>query len=164
MGVGKTTTGKQLAKILNREFYDSDYEIEKASGRTISGYFKDYGEKEFRKGERLVIERLLAKKSIVLATGGGAYIQEETHEILNGRALTIWLKADINTIMNRVSKNYDKRPLLQVNNPEAKIKELIKIRHPIYKKSHITVTIDNDEQFSISNKIIHAIKKYQSNN
>lgn len=71
MGVGKTTTGKQLAKILNREFYDSDYEIEKASGRTISGYFKDYGEKEFRKGERLVIERLLAKKSIVLATGGG---------------------------------------------------------------------------------------------
>jgi shikimate kinase len=106
----------------------------------------------------------LGREAIVLATGGGAYVQKETHKILNRKALTIWLKGDLSTIMDRVSRNYDKRPLLQVNDPEAKIKELIKTRHPIYSKAHITVTIDNDEQYSISNKIINAIKKYQSDN
>ena len=92
MGVGKTTAGKQLAKSLNRDFYDSDYEIEKASGRTITGYFKDYGEKEFRKGERRVIERLLGSEAIVLATGGGAYVQKETHKILNRKASGLAIK------------------------------------------------------------------------
>ena len=94
MGVGKTTVGRRLAKRLDLPFFDSDDEIEKASGRTVAGYFKDHGEEAFREGERRVIERLLDGSPLILATGGGAFIPEPTREILNAHAITIWLKGD----------------------------------------------------------------------
>lgn len=164
MGVGKTTVGRRLAKKLGRDFYDSDDEIETASGRTVAGYFRDHGEAEFRNGERRVIDRLLDGKPIILATGGGAFIPEATREILNERALTIWLKGDFNTIMERVSRNREKRPLLRVEDPRAKMRELMEIRHPIYAKAHITVPIARGPHIRTVHKVIRAIKQHESQN
>jgi len=162
MGVGKTTVGRRLARKLGRDFYDSDDEIEQASGRTVAGYFRDHGEAEFRNGERRVIERLLDGKPIILATGGGAFIPDATREILNEKALTVWLKGDFNTIMERVSRNRDKRPLLRVDDPRAKMRELMDIRHPIYAKAHITVPIARGPHIRTVNKVVRAIKAYES--
>jgi len=164
MGVGKTTVGRRLAKKLGRNFYDSDDEIETASGRTVAGYFRDHGEAEFRNGERRVIERLLNGKPIILATGGGAFIPEATRDILNEKALTIWLKGDFNTIMERVSRNREKRPLLRVADPRAKMRELMEIRHPIYAKAHITVPIARGPHIRTVHKVIRAIKAHESEN
>ena len=164
MGVGKTTVGRRLARKLGRDFYDSDDEIEAASGRTVAGYFRDHGEAEFRNGERRVIERLLDGKPIILATGGGAFIPDATRKILNEKALTIWLKGDFNTIMERVSRNRDKRPLLRVADPRAKMRELMDARHPIYAKAHITVPIARGPHIRTVNKVIRAIKTHESQN
>ena len=133
MGVGKTTVGRRLAKKLDRMFFDSDDEIEEASGRTVAGYFRDHGEEAFRAGERRVIERLLDGTPIVLATGGGAFIPAATRKILKTNALTIWLKGDFETIMERVSRK-DTRPLLQVENPRAKMRELMAVSY-----THLTL-------------------------
>lgn len=166
MGVGKTTVGRRLAKRLGREFYDSDDEIEAASGRTVSGYFRDHGEADFREGEKRVISRLIMpeidKGSIVLATGGGAFTYEATRTVLLENSLTIWLKGDIDIIMDRVSRN-DKRPLLQVEDPRAKVRELIEARHPIYANAHLHVPIAKGPHIRTVNRIIRAINKYQSN-
>jgi len=141
MGVGKTTIGRRLAKELGRPFYDSDDEIEKASGRTVAGYFRDHGETAFRAGELRVIERLLSEnQDIILATGGGAFIEPETRKILNEKALTVFLKGDFETIFTRVRKK-DTRPLLKVENPRQRFKELYDERYPIYAQAHITVEI-----------------------
>ncbi len=160
MGVGKTTVGRRLAQKLRRPFFDSDDEIEIASGRTVAGYFRDHGEAEFRKGERRVIDRLLDGNSIVLATGGGAFIPKETRNILNERALTVWLQGDFDTIMERVSRK-NTRPLLQVPDPKARMRELMDERYPIYAKAHITVPIAKGPHIRTVNKIIDAIRDHQ---
>ena len=160
MGVGKTTVGRRLAKTLSLPFYDSDEEIEQASGRTVAGYFRDHGEAEFRAGERRVIARLLAaEKPIVLGTGGGAFIPEETREILQANSLTIFLKGDFETLFARVSKK-DTRPLLQVPDPRRVYKELMDERYPIYEKAHIIVTIAKGPHGRTVNKVVRAIEKY----
>lgn len=159
MGVGKTTVGRRLAKRLGLPFHDSDDEIEMASGRTVAGYFKDHGEAAFREGERRVIDRLLDGTPLILATGGGAFIPEETRKILNERALTIWLKGDFDTIMERVSRK-DTRPLLQVADPAAKMRELMDIRYPIYAKAHITVPIAKGPHIRTVNKVVRRMDKY----
>ncbi|RKQ69565.1 shikimate kinase [Litorimonas taeanensis] len=167
MGVGKTTIGRRLARRLSREFFDSDHEIEKASGRTVAGYFRDHGEAQFREGEKRVINRLvdpdIKKASIILATGGGAFTHEETREILNTHCLTVWLKGDLDTLFERVSRN-NKRPLLQVENPRAKLQELIEARHPIYAQAHIHVPIAKGPHIRTVNRVIKAIQKYQETN
>ncbi len=160
MGVGKTTVGRRLAQKLRRPFFDSDDEIETASGRTVAGYFRDHGEVEFRDGERRVIDRLLDGSSIVLATGGGAFIPKETRNILNERALTVWLQGDFDTIMERVSRK-NTRPLLQVPDPQARMRELMDERYPIYAKAHITVPIAKGPHIRTVNKILQAIRDHQ---
>ncbi len=160
MGVGKTTIGRRLAKKLGRPFYDSDEEIEHASGRTVAGYFRDHGEPAFRDGERRVIERLLDGERIVLATGGGAFIEKETRAMLQNKALTIWLKGDLDTLMARVSLNND-RPLLQVDDPRAKLRELMEVRHPLYGHAHITVNIAKGPHIRTVNKVARKIKAYE---
>lgn len=165
MGVGKTTIGRRLAKRLSREFFDSDEEIEAASGRTVSGYFTDHGESEFREGEKRVITRLvkpeIVKHPIVLATGGGAFTHDPTREILLENSLTIWLKGDIDTIMERVSRN-NKRPLLQVADPRAKVQELIDARHPLYAKAHLHIPIARGPHIRTVNRILRAIQRRES--
>jgi len=160
MGVGKTTVGRRLAKKLGREFYDSDEEIEQASGRTVAGYFRDHGEKAFREGERRVIERLLDGKPIILSTGGGAFIPEATRDILKNQSLTVWLKGDFETIMERVSRK-NTRPLLQVPNPKAKMRELMDDRYPIYAKAHIKVNIAKGPHIRTVNRVIKAIQAHE---
>lgn len=159
MGVGKTTVGRRLAKKLDRAFFDSDDEIEEASGRTVAGYFRDHGEEAFRAGERRVIERLLDGAPIVLATGGGAFIPTETRNILKASALTVWLKGDFETIMERVSRK-DTRPLLQVENPRAKMRELMEQRYPIYGQAHIKVDIAKGPHIRTVNRVIKAVMAY----
>ena len=160
MGVGKTTVGRRLAKKLDRAFFDSDDEIEHASGRTVAGYFRDHGEEAFREGERRVIERLLDGTPIILATGGGAFIPKETRKILKDRALTIWLKGDFETIMERVSRK-DTRPLLQVEDPRAKMRELMEARYPIYGQAHIKVDIAKGPHIRTVNRVLKAIQAYK---
>lgn len=163
MGVGKTTVGRRLAKALSRDFYDSDEEIERASGRTVAGYFRDHGEAAFRDGERRVVERLLGLPDIVLATGGGAFIHPETHDILKERALIVWLKGDFETIMERVSRK-NTRPLLQVPDPRAKMKELMAQRNPIYAKAHITVPVARGPHGRTVSRIRRAIEAHIKQN
>lgn len=159
MGVGKTTVGRRLAKELGRPFYDSDDEIEKASGRTVAGYFRDHGEAAFRGGERRVIDRLLNGDNIILATGGGAFIEDETREILNDRALTIFLKGDFETIFTRVRKK-DTRPLLKVADPRATFRELYDARYPIYAQSHITVEIAKGPHARTVTRVLKALEAH----
>ena len=159
MGVGKTTVGRRLAKSFDLPFYDSDEEIEAASGRTVAGYFRDHGEAQFRSGERRVIARLLDGQPLVLGTGGGAFIPEDTREILQDRALTIFLKGDFETLFARVSKK-NTRPLLQVDDPRTVYKELMDARYPIYEQAHITVKIAKGPHGRTVNKVIRAIEKH----
>lgn len=159
MGVGKTTVGRRLSRRLDLPFYDSDEEIVEASGRSVAGYFRDHGEAAFRDGERRVIERLLDDTPIVLATGGGAFIPDDTRQILNSKALTVWLKGDFETIMERVSRK-NTRPLLQVADPRARMREIMDERYPIYAKAHITVPIAKGPHIRTVNKVIRYIERF----
>ena len=159
MGVGKTTIGRRLAKRLDLPFYDSDDEIEQASGRTVKGYFKDYGQDAFRAGECRVIERLLGDGPLVLSTGGGAFIPEETRKILKENSLTIWLEADHATLMDRVMRKKT-RPLLDVPDPAAKMHELIEERYPIYAEAHITVPASTGTHMQTVERVITALRTH----
>ncbi len=159
MGVGKTTVGRRLARRLSVPFYDSDEEIENASGRTVAGYFKDHGEDDFRAGERRVIERILDGSPLILATGGGAFIPEETRTILQERAITVWLKGDFETIMERVSRK-DTRPLLKVPDPRARMRELMDERYPIYAEAHVTVPIAKGPHIRTVNKVVRYLERH----
>ncbi len=141
MGVGKTSIGKYLAQGLDVDFYDSDLEIEQASGFTIVDYFAKYGESAFRVGERQVIARLLKGPPIVLSTGGGAFIEQQTRKIIQDNSLSVWIKADKELVLGRV-KDSTHRPLLHGGNIEEKVETLLKVRTPIYAKADLNVNVD----------------------
>lgn len=138
MGVGKSTVGKRLAAELGSSFIDSDEEIEKAAGLSVQEIFDKLGEPEFRRGERRVIERLLNGPPIVLATGGGAYMDAETRALLKDKATTVWLRADIEIIWKRVNRR-DTRPLLKRDNPKQVLADLNAARSPVYAEADIVV-------------------------
>lgn len=131
MGVGKSTVGRRLAARLGVPFVDADNEIEAAAGLTISEIFERYGEPYFRDGERRVIARLIDGNPKVIATGGGAFIQEDTRALILDRALAIWLDADIDVLASRVSRR-DTRPLLRNKDPRKVLSELAAVRNPVY--------------------------------
>jgi shikimate kinase len=159
MGVGKTTIGRRLAKRLALPFYDSDEEIEQASGRTVKGYFKDHGEAAFRDGERRVISRLLSDGPIVLSTGGGAFIPDATREILKSNSVTVWLEADHATLMDRVMRKKT-RPLLDVPDPAAKMRELIDERYPIYAEAELKVQAVGGTHMQTVEMVIAALETH----
>jgi shikimate kinase len=139
MGAGKSTIGRRLAARLHLPFRDADAEIELAhAGMTIPEIFAAHGEPYFRDGEARVIARLLEGDASVLATGGGAFMREETRSRIRDKAVSVWLKADADTIMKRVKRRAD-RPLLQTADPAAAIGRLIEERHPVYELADITI-------------------------
>ena len=134
MGAGKTTIGRQLASELSLDFYDSDHEIEKRTGVSITHIFDIEGESGFRKRETAILDELTGEKGIVLATGGGAILQAENRQFLMSRGTAIYLYADIDTLLERTSKDRN-RPLLQTDDPRAKLQELLDIRDPLYRET-----------------------------
>jgi len=138
MGVGKSTVGRRLAARLGLEFIDADEEIEKAADMTITEIFATYGEPYFRDGERRVIARLLDGEAKVIATGGGAFMEEATRELILSQATAIWLDADIDILVDRVSRR-EGRPLLKDRDPRTVLTELAAIRNPVYALAPIHV-------------------------
>jgi shikimate kinase len=134
MGAGKTTIGRQIASELSLDFFDSDHEIENRTGVTITHIFDIEGETGFRKRETAMLDELTNKKGIVLATGGGAILKAENRQFLMSRGTTIYLYANIDTLLERTSKDRN-RPLLQTGDPAAKLKELFEIRDPLYRET-----------------------------
>jgi shikimate kinase len=138
MGAGKTTVGRRLAAALNLPFRDADHEIEAAAGRTVQEIFETHGEADFRRGERLVIARLLEFGPHVLATGGGAFMDAGTRELIRQKGLSVWLKANLDVLMRRVEKR-EGRPLLKAADPRAVMAQLIEERYPIYAEADVIV-------------------------
>jgi shikimate kinase len=139
MGAGKSTIGRRLAARLGLRFMDADVEIEVAhAGMTIPEIFATHGEPYFRDGEARVIARLLDGGPSVIATGGGAFMREETRNRIRDKAVSLWLKADIDVIMKRVKRRAD-RPLLQTEDPVATVSRLLEAREPVYRTADLTI-------------------------
>ena len=138
MGVGKSTIGRRLSSRLRLPFVDADVEIEAAAGMSIPDIFETHGEPHFRDGEARVIARLIDNGPGVLATGGGAFMREETRNRIHDKAVSIWLKADADIIMRRVKRRVD-RPLLQTADPAATVGRLIAEREPVYQQANLTI-------------------------
>jgi shikimate kinase len=138
MGCGKSAIGKRLATMLDLRFVDADDEIEKAAGMSINEIFAQLGEGHFRDGERRVIARLLASGPQVLSTGGGAFMSEETRHHVKEAGVSVWLRAELPILMRRVMRR-DNRPLLKTHNPEARMRELLEIRNPVYALADVAV-------------------------
>lgn len=138
MGAGKTTIGRRLAARLGLPFADADIEIEAAHRMSIPEIFDNYGEGYFRDGEARVIARLLDGGAMVLATGGGAFMREETRQRVQEKAISIWLKAEVDIIMRRVRRRAD-RPLLQTADPTGTVTRLLSEREPVYQQADLTI-------------------------
>jgi len=138
MGVGKTTVGRRLAKALQLPFKDADAEIEAAAGRSVSDIFSERGEAEFRAGEQRVIARLLSGPPLVLATGGGAFLNAETRALVRQLAVSIWLRADLDVLVRRVNRR-DTRPLLRGRDPREVLQRLMLERDPVYAEADLVV-------------------------
>lgn len=156
MGVGKTTVGRRLAKKLDLPFVDADEEIEKAAGLSIAEIFDRFGEDYFRDGERRVIARLMDDKPQVIATGGGAFMNKETRQLILENSRSVWLDADIEILVERVSRR-DTRPLLKNGNPGEILRKLSEERNPVYAKAHIHVTGNDSPHDHTVTKIMEAL-------
>ena len=148
MGSGKSSVGRRLATKLGLPFVDADTEIETAAGMTIPEIFAQRGETEFRNGERRVISRILTTRSpLVLATGGGAFMNAETRARIADLGISIWLKAEPEVLMRRVRKRSN-RPLLQTANPEETLRRMLGEREPVYALSDLTL-VSRDEPHDV---------------
>jgi shikimate kinase len=156
MGAGKSTIGRRLSLRLRLPFLDADTEIETAAGMSIPDIFEARGEPDFRDGEARVIARLLDSGPGVLATGGGAFMREETRNRIRDKAVSIWLKADADIIMRRVKRRAD-RPLLQTADPEATVGRLLREREPIYQYADLTVWSRDVPHEKIVDECIEAL-------
>ena len=158
MGAGKSSVGRRLASALNLPFRDADEEIEKAAGRSISDIFAEYGEADFRDGERRVIARLLDDPPHVLATGGGAFMNLDTRALIKSKATSVWLKVDLETLSRRVGRK-DTRPLLKDKNAREVLGELAAVRYPVYAEADITIESGDTPHHSTVDAIIKALKE-----
>jgi shikimate kinase len=156
MGAGKTTVGRRLAAKLGRHFIDSDEEIETAAGMAIDDMFKAHGEAEFRAGEARVIARILRDSDIVLATGGGAFINPDTRSLVKATAASVFITAEFELLFSRVSRR-NNRPLLKTPNPRETLRQLIEVRHPIYAEADVTVHSKDVPQDVVAGDVIEAL-------
>lgn len=139
MGVGKSSVGRRLGARLAIPFVDADSEIEKAAGMAIADIFARHGEADFRNGEARVIARLLEGGPQVMATGGGAVMNPDTRAAIKAKGVSVWLKADFDVLLRRISKRKNERPLLQTGDPAATLRALLAEREPTYALSDIAV-------------------------
>src|ERR1700677_2952018 len=139
MGVGKSSIGRRLGGRLGVPFVDADAEIEKAAGMSIADIFDRHGEAYFRSGEARVIARLLDGGPQVLATGGGAVMNADTRAAIKAKGVSIWLSAEFDLLMRRISKRKNDRPMLQTADPAATLREVLADRDPFYAQSYNTV-------------------------
>lgn len=152
MGVGKSTVGRRLAQRLSLPFVDADTEIEAAAGMAIADIFDTFGEAYFRDGERRVIARLLDGQPKVIATGGGAFINDETRALILKTATAIWLDAPPHVLVERVRRR-DTRPLLRNRDPAQVLTDLARVRNPIYAEAPIRVP-SNDTPHDVTVRAI----------
>ncbi|HET7164284.1 MAG TPA: shikimate kinase [Pseudolabrys sp.] len=153
MGAGKSSIGRRLAARLGIPFVDADTEIEAAAGMTIPEIFEAHGEPYFRAGEARVIARLLDKGPQVLATGGGAVMDQNTRDLIHIKGISVWLKADVDVLIKR-TKRRNERPLVE------KIKELLPVREPIYALSDIVVQSRDEPHETIVDEIMTQLPKH----
>jgi len=158
MGAGKTSVGRRLAAALDLPFKDGDDEVEAAAGLTVPEIFALYGEERFRDGERRVMQRLLTGEPCVLATGGGAFMDPITRMTIQQKAVSVWLKADIDVLVKRVARK-DTRPLLAGKDPKQVLQDLAAIREPIYALADIVVESGERAHAATVDAIIAALKE-----
>ncbi|MFN3513174.1 MAG: shikimate kinase [Phenylobacterium sp.] len=159
MGVGKSSVGRRLANALGLPFRDADAEVEAAAGRSIPDIFADLGEPAFREGERRVIARLLEDPPHVLATGGGAFMNAETRKLIKDKALSVWLKTDLEVLARRVSRK-DTRPLLVGKDPMAVLQEQAAARYPAYGEADVTVETGDVAHHVTVDQVIRALSDH----
>ena len=163
MGAGKSTIGRRLASSLGIPFIDSDAEIMEAAGCSISDIFEGYGESIFRDLEQRVILRLMTGSPCVVATGGGAFIQPAIRDAISQKAVSVWLKADLPVLLERVSRR-DNRPLLKTGDKSEILQKLIDERYPIYAQADITIDSNFGPHESVVEDIVKALKNWQEKN
>jgi shikimate kinase len=159
MGAGKTAIGRRVAQALGLDFVDSDHEIETVSRMTIPELFERYGEPEFRALEERVVTRLVKDRSQVVSTGGGAYMNANTRAAIAENGISVWLKADLDTLMARVAKKPN-RPLLKAPDPRAVMEKLMAERYPVYAQADITVMTRDVKREEIMSEVIQAIEAW----
>jgi len=157
MGAGKSTIGRRLGARLRLPFLDADIEIEAAASMSIPEIFETRGEPYFRDGEARVIARLLESGPAVIATGGGAFMREETRNRIREKAVSLWLKADVDTIMKRVKRRAD-RPLLRTEDPAATVSRLLEAREPVYQGADLTIASRDVPHDRIVDECIDALR------
>ena len=156
MGAGKSTIGKRVAQFLGVSFVDADAEIETAARMTIPELFDRYGEAEFRDLERRVIRRVLRTGPKVLATGGGAFMNEQTRKAIFRAGVSVWLKAELDVLMERVGRKSN-RPLLQTADPRATMQALMDTRYPVYGLAQITVMSRDEKKDVMAGEVVDAL-------
>ena len=156
MGVGKSTVGRRLAQFIDGPFADADEEVERAADRTISEIFAEHGEQYFRDGERRVIARLMEQDFAVIATGGGAFVNEETRAAILGNGIAVWLDCDIETLVERTSRR-DTRPLLRDGDPHEILTQLYEQRRPAYAQAQLRIITDSAPHHETALRILEAI-------
>lgn len=159
MGAGKTRLGRALAEALELPFFDSDVEIEKAANCTISEIFDRFGEAYFRDGERRVIRRLLSGDLCVIATGGGAILNQETASAIFSQTVSIWVKADLDVMLERTART-DKRPLLRNGDPKETLEKLITQRYPLYEKAAIVIESHGGRADDVLDQALHKLHEF----
>jgi shikimate kinase len=157
MGAGKSTIGQRLARRLGLPFVDADAEIERAAGCSIADIFEFHDEAAFRDGERRVIGRLLDGPPSVIATGGGAFMSEEIRHRIKERATSVWLRADLDTLVKRV-RRADNRPLLRNKDPRAVLDKLKRERDPIYAEADIAIDSHDGAAEAVVERIVSALR------
>ena len=159
MGAGKTCIGRRLARQLDLPFADADEEIVAAAGASIPEIFAAYGESTFREGERRVIARLLGGSPHVLATGGGAFIDPATRQLIAERGISIWLRASLD-VLERRTVGRTSRPLLNVADPRAVLAELMTVRDPVYAEANIVVDTSDEPADFTTRRVLAALTKH----
>ncbi len=161
MGAGKTSVGRQLARMIEMPFTDADAEIARAAGCSIPDIFSLYGEAAFREGERRVIGRLMNEGPMVLATGGGAFMDEETRTAIRQNGISVWLRASIDTLVRRIGRRHG-RPMLTGGDTRVILEGLAELRHPVFIEADIIVNSTDEPTERTVKKVIASLKIHAS--